>query len=82
MFLRKFQIFPEMGPWHALETSRRAVSKVWFRFFGLMWLLTLINAAGILTLGIAWIWTIPWSVLAMAMVYQKIFGVEAHTLAE
>ena len=36
----------------------------------------------LLTLGIAWIWTVPWSILAMAMVYQKIFGIEAHTLAD
>ena len=72
----------KMGAWQALETSRKAVTRVWFRFFGLMWLITLINAAGMLTLGIAWIWTIPWSVLAMAMIYQKIFGVEAHTLID
>lgn len=72
----------KMGPWHALETSRKALTKVWFRFFGLLWLIMLINTAGVLTLGIAWIWTIPWSILAMAMVYQKIFGVEAHTLAD
>jgi uncharacterized membrane protein len=72
----------KMGPWHALETSRKAVTKVWFRFFGFMWLLTLINMLGAFTLGIAWIWTVPWSILAMAMVYQKIFGIEAHTLAD
>ena len=72
----------KMGPWHALETSRKALTKVWFRFFGLLWLIMLINTAGVLTLGIAWIWTIPWSILAMALVYQKIFGVEAHTLAD
>ena len=72
----------KMGPWHALETSRRAVTRVWFRYFGFVWLLMLINMLALLTLGIAWIWTIPWSILAMAMVYQKIFGVEAHTLSE
>ena len=72
----------KMGPWHAMETSRKALTKVWFRFFGFIWLITLINMLGILTLGIAWIWTVPWSILAMAMVYQKIFGIEAHTLAD
>jgi hypothetical protein len=72
----------KMGPWQALETSRRALTRVWFRFFGFLWLITLINMLGVFTLGIAWIWTIPWSILAMAMVYEKIFGVEAHTLAD
>jgi len=72
----------KMGPWQALETSRKAVTRVWFRFFGFLWLITLINMLGVFTLGIAWIWTVPWSVLAMAMVYEKIFGVEAHTLAD
>ncbi len=71
----------KMGAWHALETSRKAITKVWFRLFGLMLLISLINLAGIFTV-IGWIWTVPWTVLAMAMVYQKIFGVEAHTLAD
>ena len=71
----------KMGAWHALETSRKAITKVWFRLFGLMLLISLINLAGIFTL-VGWIWTVPWTVLAMAMVYQKIFGVEAHTLAD
>ncbi len=72
----------KMGVWQALETSRKAVTKVWFRFFGLMMLMMLINGLGVLTLGIAWIWTVPWSILAMTMVYEKIFGVEAHTLTD
>ncbi|MEM7564618.1 MAG: hypothetical protein AAF353_16450 [Pseudomonadota bacterium] len=71
-----------MGIWQALETSRKAMTRVWFRFFGLLMLITLINMLGILTLGIAWIWTVPWAVLAMSMVYVKLFGVEAETIAE
>ncbi|UCH39081.1 MAG: hypothetical protein JSU67_13050, partial [Gammaproteobacteria bacterium] len=71
----------KMGAWHALETSRKAVTRVWFRLFGFMLLISLINLAGMFTI-IGWIWTVPWTVLAMAMVYQKIFGVEAHTLAD
>jgi uncharacterized membrane protein len=82
MYAMPLIIEKKMGPWHAMEVSRRALTKVWFRFFGLMWLIMLINMLGMLTLGIAWIWTIPWSILAMALVYEKIFGVEAHTLAD
>jgi len=82
MYAMPLIVEKKMGPWHAMETSRRALTRVWFRFFGFVWLLSLINMLGILTLGIAWIWTIPWSLLAMALVYEKIFGVEAHTLAD
>jgi len=90
----------KMGFWHALETSRRAITHVWFRFFGFLCLVTLINAIPLILPGIlmallgsalglvsllalvAWVWTVPWAILAMSMVYQKIFGVEAHTLAD
>ncbi len=71
-----------MSAWQALETSRKAVTRVWFRFFGITWLLSLVNMLGLLTLGIAWIWTIPWTILAYAMIYFKLFGAEAHTLAD
>jgi uncharacterized membrane protein len=72
----------KMSAWQALETSRKAITRVWFRFFGITWLLSLINMLGVLTLGIAWFWTIPWTVLAYAMIYFKLFGAEAHTLAD
>lgn len=82
MYAMPLIVEKKMGPWHAMEVSRRALTRVWFRFFGFIWLISLVNILGILTLGIAWIWTIPWSILAMALVYEKIFGVEAHTLAD
>ncbi len=72
----------KMSAWRALETSRKALTGKWFRFFGLMLLLLLINSLAMLTLFIAWIWTIPWSVLTMSMVYAKLFGAEPHTLAD
>ncbi|MDH3389479.1 MAG: DUF975 family protein [Gammaproteobacteria bacterium] len=82
MYAMPLIVEKKMGPWQALETSRKTLTRVWFRFFGLMLLITLINLLGAIPLGLGWIWTIPWSVLAMAMVYQKIYGVEAHTLSD
>ena len=82
MFAMPLIVEKKMGAWHALETSRKAVSKVWFRFFGFVWLLMLINAIAAIPLGLGWIWTLPWSVLAFAMVYIKMFGAEVHTLAD
>ena len=82
MYAMPLVVEKKMGAWHAMETSRKALTKVWFRFFGLIWLLSFINILGLILIGIPWIWTIPWSMLAISMVYIKIFGVEAHTLAD
>ncbi len=48
---------------------------------GLPIVLWFVNLLGVITL-IGRIWTLPLSLLALALVFQKIFGVEAHTLAE
>ena len=82
MFAMPLIVEKKMGAWHALETSRKAVTKVWFRFFGFVWLLMLINIVAAIPLGLGWIWTVPWSVLAFAMVYIKMFGAEVHPLSD
>ena len=82
MFAMPLIVEKKMGVWQALETSRKAVTKVWFRFFGLTWLITLINVLAVFTLGIAWIWTIPWSILTMSLIHIKLFVAEAQTLAD
>lgn len=82
MYAMPLVVEKKMSAWQALETSRKALTRVWFRFFGIVWLISLVNMLGILTLGIAWIWSLPWSFLGIAMIYTKLFGVEAHTLAD
>ena len=82
MYAMPLIVEKKMGIWQALETSRRAITRVWFRFFGLMLLVGLINLAGMAALLVGLFWTIPWTILTMAMVYQTIFGIEAHTLAD
>ncbi len=82
MFAMALVVEKNMPVWRSLETSRKALTRVWFRFFGLVFLISIINMLGVLTFFIAWIWTIPWSVLTMSMVYTKLFGAETHTLAE
>jgi hypothetical protein len=69
-----------LGPWEALEASRKAITKRWFAIFGLFVVLTLINLATVVTLFIGMIWTIPMSVIAFGILYRNIFGVEAATL--
>ena len=82
MFAMALVVEKNMSAWSALETSRKALTRVWFRFFGLFFLISIINLLGIFTLFIAWIWTVPWSVLTLSMVYTKLFGAESHTLAD
>ena len=54
----------QLGIWESLERSRKTVSTVWFRYFGLGLAIVLVFLVGTLfTLGIGLIWILPWSVL-------------------
>ncbi|MFV2032765.1 MAG: hypothetical protein ACC663_09735 [Gammaproteobacteria bacterium] len=82
MFALPLVVEKNMPAWRALETSRKALTRKWFSIFGVLLLIGLVNSLAILTLGIAWVWTIPWSVLTMSMIYTRLFGAEPHTLAD
>jgi len=69
-----------MGPWEALETSRKAVTKKWFNMFGFMILASIVVVVGALALLVGLVWALPLVTLAFAMVYRDMFGVEAETL--
>ena len=45
-------------------------------------LLYVVNMLTAFTLFIGMIWTLPWSVLTISMVYTKLFGAEPKTLAD
>lgn len=69
-----------LGPWEALEASRKAITHRWWELFALQLVLGLINLATVLTLGIGLIWTYPMTIIALGIVYRRIFGVEPATL--
>lgn len=69
-----------LGPWQALEASRKAVSKRWFEILGFGIVIGLINIAGAIPLGIGLIWTMPMTVIATGVLYRNVFGVEARTV--
>ena len=71
----------QLEPWAALETSRKALTNQWLNFFGISLVLGLINFATIFTLGIGLIWTLPMTYIALGILYRKVFGIEAETLA-
>ena len=72
----------KMSPWQALETSRKAVTKKWFSFFGLYLCIGLILVVSAIPLLIGWIWTIPLAIISTGMVYRNLFGCAPATLEE
>ena len=67
-----------LGIWESLETSRKGITRCWFRFFGfgiISFVIVLISA---IPLGIGLIWTLPWLYAAMGIVYRDVFGVSSN----
>ena len=64
-----------LAAWQAIETSRKAVSKRWFKFFGLLIVVGLVIFASAIPLGIGVIWTAPWAINVVGVVYRRTFGV-------
>jgi len=64
-----------MKAWEAMETSRKAVTKRWFKYFGLFLVVGLCVGASALPLGIGLIWTAPWMINVIGVVYRRTFGI-------
>lgn len=82
MFSLPLLVEKDMSAWRALETSRKAVTRFWFRGAGFLMLILLLIILGSIPLGIPLIWIIPWTSLAFSILYFKLFGAEAQTLAD
>jgi hypothetical protein len=67
----------DMGPWEAMETSRKAVHRKWFKVFGLYFVTGLIVSISAIPFGIGLIWTMPMAVMVTGILYRDIFGVSA-----
>lgn len=68
----------KMGIWEAMETSRKAITQCWFRYFGLLLLSLAVMLAGALALGIGLIWAMPMTTLMYASVYHEMFSFEGE----
>lgn len=62
-----------MGIWESMETSRKTVTKYWWRYFGLMLLLVLLNIVAAVALLVPLVWTIPMTFIALGEVYNASF---------
>lgn len=67
-----------LGIWESLETSRKGITRCWFRFFGLGIIGFLIMLISAIPLGIGLIWTLPWLYTAVGIVYRDVFGVSSN----
>jgi len=63
-----------MDFWSAMELSRRVVTKHWFKVFGLIIVLALLGAAGLLLLGLGVLMTVPLALIALVYAYEDILG--------
>lgn len=64
-----------LSPWQALEASRKAITRHWFKILGLYLVLCLITFLSALPLGIGLVWTVPLLIISGGVLYRKIFGV-------
>jgi hypothetical protein len=68
--------------WPAMETSRRSVQTNWFKIFGFLLLLFLLNLGGVLALGLGLLVTAPLSHCILTAAYADIFGIKsAHLIS-
>ena len=65
-----------LSPWQAMETSRKAIHKVWWRTAGLFLLMGGIILLSMIPLCIGLIWSWPMSILLVGVVYHYLFGIE------
>ena len=70
----------DLGPWEALETSRKAVTHKWFTFFGLWLIVVVAMMASMLLAGIPMIWLLPAFIIGAGILYRNTFGVELASL--
>jgi len=72
----------DLGPWEAMEASRKAITHHWFGFLWLFILIFLVIMGSMLTIGIAFIWTGPFILLIKGVLYRTVFGYEGETRVE
>lgn len=68
-----------MGPWQAMEASRKAVHHRWFKVFGLYLLMIIICLLSAIPMGLGLIWTVPMFIMVGSILYREIFGVSENS---
>jgi len=63
-----------MGPWEAMELSRKTVTKRWFAYFSTLLVAGIIMMASFIPLGLGLIWTLPMFYCLLGFLYVDAFG--------
>ena len=67
----------DLGVWEAMEASRKAVSKHWFKVFFLYFLLMLLFMVAAIPFLIGLIWVLPLFSILHGVLYKYMFGVDS-----
>lgn len=68
-----------LSPWQAMEMSRKAIHKIWWKVAGLFLVMVVIFVVSLIPLGIGLIWTWPMFIILAGVVYLYLFGDEKET---
>ena len=63
-----------LGPWQALEASRKAIHKKWWTVFAIYLVMGLIYLVSAIPLGLGLIWTVPMFFVGLGVLYRLFFG--------
>ncbi len=66
-----------VGPWEAMEMSRRAIHDKWWQVFGAYMVMYLLLFLSMIPFGIGMIWTVPMFFMLTAVLYRVLFGQDA-----
>jgi hypothetical protein len=64
-----------LTPWDALETSRRVVTRCWWRMFAVLLLIGVLVMVSGMLLVVPLIWTLPMATMVLALAYRNLCGV-------
>lgn len=70
-----------LGPWEAMEASRKIITHRWFTFFGIWLMLVLAILVSSVLFGIPLIWVLPAAIIAVGILYRDTVGAEPESLA-
>lgn len=68
-----------LSPWQAMEMSRKAIHKIWWKVAGLFVVMGVIFVVSLIPLGIGLIWTWPMFIILAGVVYLQLFGNKEQT---
>ncbi|MEN8200199.1 MAG: zinc-ribbon domain-containing protein [Thermodesulfobacteriota bacterium] len=63
-----------LGPWQAMEASRKAIHKKWWTVFGIYLVMMLLWIVSAIPMGLGMIWTVPMFFVLVGVLYVRFFG--------